>query len=93
MLLVDRGVDPNIQRDGAPVTWAARNGHEETVKLLLADQRVDPDIRDDILDREPLSWAVQHGHEKIVKLLLADERVQRNNRLKIVKSQLMEAAL
>ena len=93
LLLVDRGVDPNIQRDGAPVTWAARNGHEETVKLLLADQRVDPDIRDDILDREPLSWAVQHGHEKIVKLLLADERVQRNNRLKIVKSQLMEAAL
>ncbi|KAI1357154.1 hypothetical protein F5Y08DRAFT_271388 [Xylaria arbuscula] len=56
-----------------PVSWAAHNGHEATVKLLLATEKVDPDSKD-INGRTPVSWAAQNGHEAIVKLLLATEK-------------------
>jgi ankyrin repeat protein len=51
--------------------WAAQNGHETVVKLLLATDGIDPDSKDSNNRRTPLSWAAQNGHETVVKLLLA----------------------
>ncbi|RYP77344.1 hypothetical protein DL771_001139 [Monosporascus sp. 5C6A] len=52
-----------------PLSWAAENGHESVVKLLLA-AGVKADSKDKWV-RTPLSYAAESGHESIVKLLLA----------------------
>ncbi|RYC81153.1 hypothetical protein BFJ63_vAg15952 [Fusarium oxysporum f. sp. narcissi] len=49
-------------------------GQEAIVKLLLATEGVDVNLKDDY-GRTPLSWASENGHEEIVKLLLATEGV------------------
>src|SRR5947199_973908 len=54
-----------------PLLWAARNGHEAVVKLLLATGKADVDSKDSKYGRTPLSWAAENGHEAVVKLLLA----------------------
>ena len=53
-----------------PLSWAAENGHEGVVKLLLERQDVNPDIRDAEFGRTLLSWAAGNGREGIVELLL-----------------------
>jgi ankyrin repeat protein len=47
-----------------------RQGDEAVVKLLLANDSVDPDSKNTEYDQAPLSWGVESGHEKAVKLLL-----------------------
>ncbi|KAI3326496.1 hypothetical protein HD806DRAFT_551522 [Xylariaceae sp. AK1471] len=61
-----------------PLLWAAWNGHEAVVRLLLATKGVNPDIRVKY-GRTPLWWAARHGHEAVVKLLLATESVDPNH--------------
>src|SRR5438034_116131 len=57
-----------------PLILAAANGHEEVVKLLLADDFVNPDSK--CIDGwTPLLSAAARGHDAVVKLLLADSRV------------------
>jgi ankyrin repeat protein len=51
-----------------PLSWAAENGHEAVVKLLLAS-KADVDSKDNTYSKTPLSWAAQGGHEAVVKLL------------------------
>jgi ankyrin repeat protein len=51
-----------------PLLYAAENGHEAVVKLLL-EQGAELETKD--LDgRTPLSRAVENGHEAVVKLLV-----------------------
>jgi ankyrin repeat protein len=67
------GNSPNYDNDDAfeetPLSWAAANGLEELVKLLLATNGVDPDSKNDGAGT-PLLWAATNGHEVVVKLLL-----------------------
>ena len=59
------------QRDcvgSTPLVWAARNGHELVVKMLLERKNVDPNCPD-IRDRTPLQWAASEGHEGVVKFV------------------------
>jgi len=61
------------QRDGAgmaPLIWAARHGHEEVVRLLLQERRIQPDQEDTSSGRTALSWAAGNGHEGVVRLFL-----------------------
>ncbi|EPZ31207.1 hypothetical protein ROZALSC1DRAFT_29207 [Rozella allomycis CSF55] len=63
-LKVDFGrVDPSAN-DNYAIKWASRNGHAAVVKILLADDRVDPNS--------------YKGHADFVELLLADERVDQS---------------
>jgi len=57
-----------------PLGWAAHNGHEEVVKILLAREEVNPD-KPDNGGRTPLLHAAWNGHEEVVKILLAREEV------------------
>ena len=65
------GIDVNgIDEAGArPLEWAAKNGHEAVVKLLLERKDVNPD-RPDKWDQTPITRAAGNGHEAVVKLLL-----------------------
>ncbi|KAM0710562.1 hypothetical protein Q7P35_002233 [Cladosporium inversicolor] len=56
------------------LSWAAENGHEGTVKLLLDTGKVDVDSKDNN-GRNPLSLAAENGHEAVVKLLLDTGKV------------------
>lgn len=51
-----------------PLSWAAENGHEAVVTLLL-DKKAELEAND-FNGRTPLSWAAGHGHEAVVALLL-----------------------
>jgi ankyrin repeat protein len=71
-LSTDDVEDQHTKTIASSTWWCAREQRQvEVVKLLLADERVDPAARND--------WAIRHasrnGHSGIVKLLLADERV------------------
>ena len=57
-----------------PLSWAARNGHDETVNFLLGQGGVDPD-KPDKDGRTPLSYAASCGHDGVVKILLRREAV------------------
>lgn len=52
-----------------PLSWAAANGYEATVKLLLETGKVEAGSKDNY-NWTPISGAAQNGHEAIVKLLL-----------------------
>jgi len=60
--------------DCTPLSWAARNGHEEVVKVLLGREEVKPDKADRV-GQTPLWEAAAKGHEGVVKILLAREEV------------------
>ena len=57
-----------------PLAWAARNGHEGVVKILLGRGEIDPDKPDND-GRTPLWQAAWNGHEGVVKILLGREGV------------------
>ena len=58
----------------APLAWAAHNGHEGVVKILLGQEEINPD-KPDNKGRTPLSWAAWKGRESVVKILLRREEV------------------
>ncbi|KAF2192361.1 ankyrin, partial [Zopfia rhizophila CBS 207.26] len=61
-------VDSKDEAGRTPLSWAAENGREAVVKLLLETGKVDVDSKDNY-GRTPLSWAAERGHEAVVKLL------------------------
>ena len=71
--------DSKDRNNRTPLSWAAENGHNGIVKLLLARDAVDPDSKDDD-GGTPLSWAAENGCESVVKLLLATGRVDPNSK-------------
>jgi len=52
------------------LVWAAVEGHEDLIKILLQLKDVNPNIADAGYGRTPLLWAAQRKYEGIVKLLL-----------------------
>ena len=57
-----------------PLAWAAHNGHEEVVKILLGWEEVNPN-RSDNDGRILLAFATSKGHKGVVKVLLEQEGV------------------
>jgi len=57
-----------------PLAWAARNGHDGMVKMLLEREAVDPD-KPDNSGQTPLSRAAGKGNEGVVQILLSQARV------------------
>jgi ankyrin repeat protein len=65
---------PRIQNGVTLLSWSARKGHEDVVRLLLDKDKVDTDLQDTV-GRTPLSWAAEGGYEAVVTLLLATDKV------------------
>ena len=57
-----------------PLVWAASNGHDEVVKILLRRDGVSPD-KPGAHSRTPLRCAALYGHEGVVKMLLKRDDV------------------
>ena len=68
--LIDKGyLDFQDSYRRTPLSWAAENGHEVVVKLLL-EKGAELETKDEECDWTPLSWAAENGHEAAVKLLV-----------------------
>jgi len=74
------------------MAWASRRGHEEVVRLLLAQSDVNPDTPDTGYGRTPLLWAAESGLERIVRLLLERNEVNPDKADKWSQTPLMLAA-
>ncbi|KAJ5469027.1 hypothetical protein N7475_006779 [Penicillium sp. IBT 31633x] len=59
--LINSGHSPNRKdtHDRTPLWWAAVNGHEGVVKLLLKNDCADPNFRDNLDYQTPLSWVTK----------------------------------
>ena len=57
-----------------PLSYAAENGHEAIVELLLATGQVDVNMGDRS-GQTPLFYAAQNGHKAVVELLLATGQI------------------
>ncbi|KAF5137383.1 Ankyrin repeat domain-containing protein 50 [Metarhizium anisopliae] len=70
-LLAERDADIDIRdRDRrTPLSWAATNGHEAVVKLLL-EKGANTETTESHYGQTPLLWAAKNGHKAVVKLLL-----------------------
>jgi len=70
-LLLERGASvESMDNSGqTPLSFAAKNGREAVVRLLLATGRVEVDAKDKS-GQTPLSRAVEKGHEAVIKLLV-----------------------
>ena len=52
-----------------PLFWAAENGHEEVVRILLERRDIDIEAADE-LGRTALCVAAQNGHARVVRTLV-----------------------
>ena len=60
------------------LTWAARQGNDGVVKVLLEREDVNPNQADTECGRTPLLWAAEKGHKEVVKILLEREDIDPN---------------
>ena len=60
-----------------PLAWAAGNGHEAVIEILLGREGIDPDKPGEA-GRTPLLQAARNGHEGVVRMLLERDDVNPN---------------
>ena len=60
-----------------PLSWAAREGHEAVVRLLVKKDNIDINAKDNE-GRTPLILAAYNGHEAVVRLLIERDDIDIN---------------
>ena len=74
-----------------PLVWAAWNGHERVVKILLGREDVNPE-KSNTFRQSPLCFAAENGHEGVVKILLGRSDVNSERRTLMGETPLFLAA-
>ena len=92
--LLERGAKVNSKDEfgRTSLSWAAFEGHEAVVKLLLARHDVEADSKD-AWGRTPLSWAAESGSKAVAKLLVARSDVEVDPKDKQGQTPLSRAAM
>lgn len=67
--------NPTSLWGNTPLSYAAGNGHEEAVDLLLRQNGVEINA-EDMWGQMPLSFVAQNGHEPVIRLLMAAGALQ-----------------
>jgi ankyrin repeat protein len=78
---LNNGADINYQDavfGRTPLSWAATSGNGEAVRLLLAQEGINLNLKDNG-GRTPLSWTVEKGSKSIVCLLLQKDSIGPNS--------------
>jgi hypothetical protein len=94
LLLAVSQLNPNLpepSKGRTPLCVAAFHGNDDCVKLLLADERVDPNLAD-FEGFTPLSSAASEGQVGCLRLLLSDARVDVNQAITHGETPLFVAA-
>jgi len=91
LALLPDSADLKDEDGRTPLSWAAEEGHEGVVRLLLERDDVDVNSKDE-RDRTPLSWAAAEGQEGVVRLLLEREDVEADSKDVVGDTPLSDAA-
>ncbi|KAL6835807.1 ankyrin repeat-containing domain protein [Trichoderma sp. SZMC 28015] len=75
--VINIGVDSKDGSEMTPLAWAAKCGHEDMCRILLATGRVEVDTKY-LNNQTPLLSAANQGHQAVVRLLLATKQVDIN---------------
>jgi len=82
MSALSSGADPNTKSQDwnktRPIILAAAAGHVNIVKTLLADERLDPNLTDELFGNTALIDASYAGNSEVVEELVADPRTDIN---------------
>jgi ankyrin repeat protein len=89
---IGTGIDIKDSWGRTPLSWAAMNGHEAVVRLLLETGQVDINSRNNS-GWTPLFWAAVNGHEAVVRLLLDTGKAEINSRDNDGRTPLSRAAV
>jgi hypothetical protein len=83
---------PKGEHGRTPLSWAAGNGYDIVVNVLLEKDNIDPNLKDTQSGRAPLSWAAENGHDTIVKRLLETGKIEVDSKDKNGQTPLSWAA-
>ena len=72
-----RNINQNDSMGDRPLAWAAANGHEGVVKILLGRDNINPDKPGKVDQTRPLR-AARNGHERVLKILLGGNDIYPN---------------
>ena len=86
----DINLDTEDRYGRTPLLWAAGNGHEGVVRILL-EQNVDPENAGGY-GQTPLSRAAEYGNEGVVRMLLERNDVNPNTTDDDERTPLLSAA-
>ncbi|TAQ88653.1 hypothetical protein B7494_g3004 [Chlorociboria aeruginascens] len=90
-VITSNSPNPKDSYGQTPLSYAAMNGHEGVVKLLLAE-KVEADSKDEN-GRTPMSHAAMFGHAEVVKLLLTQDGVDPDSKDNNSQTPLLLAAI
>lgn len=96
VFLLEQWIARDVELDGcdydgrSPLYWAARNGHDATLKLLLATDKVNVNSKDKH-GRTALSWVAENGNEAITRMLLDAGKVDVDSKDKYCQTPLLWA--